>query len=294
MNRHAFYAILALALTSHSLCAQPQYCTINFTGRLQTNLGVSTTVSPVYNNVNNQCTNWAVSVSFPDPVVNPTLSFTGSWDASGKPGTFAPLPPNCLAGGSLSTEVGGAPSSMAVVNPMLFTGNGGWGDVVFNNCYFPYLQLSISAQSFPATGVFQVPVRASGSAGINPVAAVFAQPAPPSGGGGGGGPTVQSVAAPWFGSPTGSRAPEVIYTNLTGKSIYVSIVNVAPPAQSGQLEADCDTNPGGPTTLVASANHEGNEALTRTIFFIVPPGYHYIVHTVGLNIPGQGQWVEWN
>lgn len=292
MNRLAFWPILALALTSHSLCAQPQYCTINFTGRLQTSLSVSTLQSPVYNNVNNQCVNWSVSVSFPYQIVNPTLSFLGSWDASGSPGTFAPFPPNCIAGGSLSSAVGNAPASQAVVNPMLWTGNGGWGDVVFNNCYFPYVRITISASSFPSTGAFQVPIRASGSAGINPVAAVFAASSPPSGGGGG--PTTQSAAAPWFGSPTSSRGAETLYTNGTGKPIYVSVVNTAMVTDS-VLIAYCDNNPSGPSTVVASSTVQGTiTPETRSIFFIVPPGSHYYVHTTGFNPPAAGSWIEWN
>lgn len=294
MNRYVPYAILALALTSHRLCAQPQYCTINFSGRLQTSLSVSTVTSAVYNNVNNQCTNWAVSVSFPSQVVNPTLTFQGSWDASGRPGTFAPLPPNCIAGGSLSSEVGGAPASMPVVNPMLFTGNGGWGDLVFNNCYFPYLQITISAGSFPTTGVFTVPSRAAGSAGINPVAAVFAQPTPPSGGSGNGCGQTQSVNAPWFGSPTSSRAPEQVYTNTTGKPICVNVVNIV-FAAGAPFVAYVDNAPtGGPTTVVAQTSNTGSSTGAATLSFVVPPGSHYLVHTTGLNVPTSGSWVEWN
>lgn len=293
MNR--IFGIMALALAAHCLSAQPQYCTINFTAKLQTSLAVSTVSSPVYNNVNNQCVNWAVSVSFPSQVINPTLSFTGSWDAAGKPGTFAPLPPNCISGGSLSSAVGGAPASQAVVNPMLFVGGGGWGDVVFNNCYFPYLQLTVSAQSFPNTGTFNVPIRASGSAGINPVAAVFAQPSPPSGGGGAAGcGFVQSAAAPWFASPTGSRQSNLtVYTNGTGKPICVSIVNVA-LAGGEEITAFCDNNPTNPTTLVARTLNVNSNLEVRSIFFVVPPGFHYAVQSQSLNIPGQGSWIEWN
>lgn len=292
MNR--LLSLMAFALAAHSLNAQPQYCTINFTAKLQTSLSVSTVKSPVYNNVNNQCTNWAVSVSFPSQVVNPTLTFAGSWDQAGSPGTFAPLPPNCIAGGSLSSAVGGSPASQAVVNPMIFTGNGGWGDVVFNNCYFPYLQLSISASSFPGTGTFSVPVRASGSAGINPVAAVFAQAAPPSGGGSAGCGYVQSAAAPWFASPTGSRVPNLtVYTNGTGKPVCVSIVNVA-LATGEEITAFCDNNPTNPTTLVARTINNAPNVEVRSIFFVVPPGFHYAVTSQALTIPGQGSWIEWN
>lgn len=294
MNR--IISLMAFALTAHIVNAQPQYCTISFTAKFQTSLATSTTVSPVYNNTTNQCTNWAVSVNFPSPIVNPTLSFTGSWDASGKPGTFAPLPPNCIAGGSLSSEVGGAPASMPVVNPMVFTGAGGWGDLVFNNCYFPYLQVSVSASSFPATGIFNAPSRASGSAGINPVAAVFAQPTPPSGGGGGG-PTVQSCAAPWFGAPTSGRVVDSTYSNSTGKAIFVSIVNITLNA-GGVLIGYADNNPGpGPTTIVSQYSNETGQTQAASIFFIVAPGFHYYVHTTGYNPnagPNGGMWCEWN
>lgn len=300
--RQAFF-LVALALTAHSLSAQPQYCTValngSFTGSATGQL--NQTKSQIYNNRVNQCAQWSITVSFPQQVTNPSLTFWGSYDNNGSPGTFTPVPVSCITGGYLASLSGGAIVAQPIANPIAWTGSGGWGNLTLTNCYFPFVQITITAGSIPPVGTFSVPVRASGTSGVAP-----ATPATVANGGSGGqggtsptpptptgynGPTVSADSAPWFGSPTGSRHSGTVYQNSTGKPIYVTIT-VAPTSALQVVTAYSDITTAA-TMKVAGvqAGAGGNDGLSFA--FVVPAGFFYrVVDSVGSfsNV----LWVEWN
>lgn len=302
MRRYTLLSILAFVLTSHSLNAQPQYCTVSFTGSFtgSANNTNNTTRSQIYNNRVNQCVNWALTASFPQQVTNPTLTFLGSYDTNGSPGTFTPIPVSCITNGYLASLSGGFVTAQPIANPIAWTGSGGWGNLVFSNCYFPFVQIVITAGTIPAVGTFSVPIRASGTSGVGP-----ATPTTTSNGGSGGGgtapsppvptgyngPTGVATSMPWFGTPSGNRVSGTVYQNSTGKPIYVTITISNMGASQLVTGYSDTTTTANQKVAAAGAGPTGGDE--KSFSFVVPPGFFYRVVSSTGNLSNV-LFVEWN
>lgn len=269
--------LVAFTLTAHTVNAQPQYCTITMNGVFTSGSGNLAANSAIYNNRVNQCANWNVTVSFPSQVTSPQLTLMGSWDSAGSPGSFAPFPPSCISGGFMATMQSGAFVTQTISNPMVFAHSGGWGNIVVTNCYFPFVEIMLRVSSV-SQGSFTAPARASGSSGVTASTAIPSTggtQGPGNGGSNYAGPTASTTAAPWFGSPTGSRTSGAVYQNATGKPIWVTFSNTNSSSLDQIYSAYCSTDSGANGQVAQIGTSDPTNYHYMSMSFVVPPGYFY-------------------
>jgi len=105
------------------------------------------------------------------------------------------------------------------------------------------------------------------------------------------GPTVQAVANPWIGTPTGSRALGTVYKNpSTVKSLKVCVSLVVAFGQQVNALTDSASTP---STIVGEVTN-GNAAGTITVpitFEVLPNNYYELAITSGT--PIYVYWAEW-
>lgn len=116
--------------------------------------------------------------------------------------------------------------------------------------------------------------------------------------GGGGGPalTVQTLANPWLGTPTSSRALSTVYRNTTGKTVIVCVTVQwgGTAAMTMRVKVDSVSTP---TTIVLEAiNPSTTLAMTIPVLFPVLPNYYYEIDFTGGGLSSSSFliWTEWN
>jgi hypothetical protein len=102
----------------------------------------------------------------------------------------------------------------------------------------------------------------------------------------GGGITArQSVANPWFGTPTTSRAMGTVYQNLTGNPLYIVVTGSGPAGTNIQAVTD---NSSSPTTVVAEGSSAYSSGIGLVPFIVLNNNYYKVVSTCTLVY-----WAEW-
>jgi hypothetical protein len=105
----------------------------------------------------------------------------------------------------------------------------------------------------------------------------------------GGAVSTYAGASPWLGTPNTTRAINGVYTNSTGKPIFVAIMFNLTNTFSAILNADTNTTP---STQIANQVNLGGQAGIFTVYGWILPGQNYMVQAGGSSTINN--WREWN
>ncbi len=105
--------------------------------------------------------------------------------------------------------------------------------------------------------------------------------------------TTQAAAAPWIGTPTGSRALNTVYQNTGGKAIMVSVIVHGAAAVNTEYDLEARTDSAAtPTTPVSRQGCWQCNTPVHVFFVVLPGNYYKVVALSGAMT--LDAWTEWS